>query len=157
MVLIPAVQPALTNFNFNSILFSEAEANSIMNRPDIKAHLSKFIQESIISEFVESGGWEFSDHFSSNIDYLEYSEEDTFVSLEARIILQYEMKNKQTRYLIDQRYSLMVLCTFRNYWSECLYPFSKYDFIWCHIPNCVTIFIIKRRYKFFMESHNTSL
>ena len=42
-------------FNFNSILSTEAKAISIMNCPDINAHLRKLRQNNIISEFVESG------------------------------------------------------------------------------------------------------
>ena len=40
--------------NYNYILFTEAKSRSIMSCPDINSHLSKLIQDDIISEFVET-------------------------------------------------------------------------------------------------------
>ena len=54
MVLTPAVQPDLSNFNFNSILSVYDKSRSIMNLPDINARLIKPRQENIISRFVKS-------------------------------------------------------------------------------------------------------
>ena len=84
-------------FNFNSILYEEVEARSVVNRPDINAHLKKLRQENIISQFFKSGKQEFAARFSSNIDYSKYSKGVTCFSLKASIILQDKMKKNKSK------------------------------------------------------------
>ena len=103
-------------FNFNSILYEEVEARSVVNCPDINAHLKKLRQENIISQFFKSGKQEFAPYFSSNIDDSKYSRVATFVSLEIIIILLDKIKNGQIWSLLDNGDSPLVICTFTKYW-----------------------------------------
>ena len=43
------------NFNFRSVLLRNAEARSIINRPDINALLSQMVEEGTMSKFVAEG------------------------------------------------------------------------------------------------------
>ena len=61
------------------------------------------MQDNIISEYVDSDKWAFSNRFSSTIDYLKYTKGATFVSIEASIILQDKMKKREIQVLIDKR------------------------------------------------------
>ena len=120
-----SIATSFGKFNLNSILYAEAEARSIINFPEINAHLSKLRQENIILECFEAGKQEYTDRFSSNIDYQKYSIGATYFSLEGIIISQDEMKNKQIRYFIDHRDSQPGICKFTKYWSKCYYPFQN--------------------------------
>ena len=86
---------SFVGLGFKYILSAESQVRSINNLPDINDLLIKLRQENIFSEYVDSMEQTFANHLSIKIDYLKYIKGATFVSLEASMILQDEMTNRQ--------------------------------------------------------------
>ena len=84
-----------------------------------------------------------SNPFASTIDYLKYTKGDTFVSLEASMIFQDKIINRQIRVLLDHRESQNVSINFFKYWSACFYPFQNmtlYGVIFPKFPHLKSYF-----------------
>ena len=111
------------NFYSTSKLSAEAEVRSIVNRPNINAHLTKLRKEKVISEYVEKGKRDFAEQFLDSIDYSVYSKGGTFVPLEASMIMPREMSDRTTKALVDDREgSPDFVVSFSKLWSASLYP-----------------------------------
>ena len=86
---------SFSNLDFKYIISTETEDISLTNLPGINAQLKKLRQESIISEYVDTGKIAFDNSFSIKIDYLKYTRGSKFVSIEASMILKEKVTNKQ--------------------------------------------------------------
>lgn len=107
-------------FDKCSLLEKEAEARSLYNRHDVNSHLSRLVEEDVVSDIVAQSKRQYAYEYGKKEDFRKYNYGATYVPLEAAIILQREMNNSNTKATITEPVERIV--RFKKYWSASIYP-----------------------------------
>ena len=113
-------------FNFRSVLLRNAEARSIINRPDINALLSQMVEEGTMSKFVAEGKRVHAQKKFGDFNFEKYVEGATYVPLECAILMQRELNNAIIKAKDDDNMNYgEVSATFKRSWPLMVYPCQK--------------------------------
>ena len=116
------------------LLLFQAQARSIMNRPDINTLLHQLTNNGIVTNWTANGIREHATSYSNNIDYDLYSIGATYVPLESAMMLQREARDRTCIAFIDDRVTNddgeplpMTRVFFKKIWPSSIYPCQKMD------------------------------
>jgi hypothetical protein len=114
-----------------SVLVQEAEARSYANRTDMKSLIQRLIDDGKMSDDHAEGIEEFSNSFSTKIDYEKYRSGSNYVPAEIAMAMKQEEKNREVVGIIDDdeddegnllpEYSRK----FKRIWPLYIYPCQK--------------------------------
>ena len=114
------------NFNFRSVLLRNAEARSIINRPDINALLSQMVEEGTMSKCVAEGKRVHAQKKFGDFNFHKYVVGATYVPLECAILMQRELNDTIIKAYDDENInSGDVSASFKRSWPLMIYPCQK--------------------------------
>ena len=129
-------------YDFTSSLLADAESNTIVNRPDINALLTQFVEEGKMTQCIANSRREEAVQQSVGVDFDAAIRGATYVPMDIARRFEQQLQNndKFTKVIIDQRENGAPEYTLDTKlpWPICLYPCqktNKFGAMFCSLPN----------------------